>query len=912
MSFERPLLFALLPLAALWIGWLEWRLPGGGIRRSARFVVRMLLLGVLVAALAGPYAPDASVEVPRLAIAVDRASRLSQEAQAEAGALAARAEAAARRAGMATVRIGFTTRAAAPGAEPPPSSRSAAATGLAGARLALGDARTGGIYLLSDGRGDLRGMRAAVEELRSDGFQVTAGAVPARAPPYEPPPALGRIDVPEEARGPFVVRASVARLAPHDAGRLALFVDGARVAAVPVGGAAGLEVRFDEQELPPGLYEIGIALEVGDGDQVATVAHARRLLDVGAPPRVTVLLRDAGSAPWRRALAGQGLAVSEATPETLGGVLGTLDALPDLVVADAVSLVALPPAAAVMLADQVRAGLGLVVDAGADDQAWAALAAGPLADLLPVTPQPAPEPPPPPPPPPQSTPEPPIDPPEADDGPGLKAERRPEKAFPISLLLVIDRSPSMEGAKFEMALEGARRAAMALSPWDRIGVITFARDASVDVPFRSARAARTRLPMWLSAIRTGGETTNIVRALQVASQAFAAETSPILHLLLLTDGRQYPPGPIFGPVVKPMRRRGITITAVGIGSGASMRDLRDIVQWAAAGRVVPVANEAELPTILTEDTRRLARERKEKAEEVDARLHPEDQEPDPAEPEADAPPRPPETREPTADAPPPPPAEDAQSPPLPMRLVRRHEALAGLEQADLPRVGAPQRSVLRPEAALLLERESDQPVLAAARGGIGRVLAWTLPPKDAGMRDWPRTGALLAQIARSALAPRGSLGFLPTAAVTQGPDGAFLHVAWPAGTSSGRLEATWIGPGGRRVSLGTFTPDDSAGRALPEAPPDALCRIEMTVPGAPDLPNLSYAVPRPRPAVPQAGDVQSLERILDAPLDTPEAFVASLRSRRLPERLPRWPWFLWLALALLPLDVWLHRRSRPA
>ena len=113
---------------------------------------------------------------------------------------------------------------------------------------------------------------------------------------------------------------------------------------------------------------------------------------------------------------------------------------------------------------------------------------------------------------------------------------------------------------------------MALSPWDRVGVLTFATEARVDVPFRSARSAAS-LPIWLSSVQTGGHSTNIYRALQLASQTLAKEKSPILHLLLLTDGYQTPTGPIFGPVVKPMRLRGITITAIGLGTGANMREL---------------------------------------------------------------------------------------------------------------------------------------------------------------------------------------------------------------------------------------------------------------------------------------------------------------------------------------------------
>ena len=182
----------------------------------------------------------------------------------------------------------------------------------------------------------------------------------------------------------------------------------------------------------------------------------------------------------------------------------------------------------------------------------------------------------------------------------------------------------------------------------------------------------------------------------------AREASPIKHLLLLTDGYQTPSGPIFGPVVKPMRRRGITITAVGLGGGANMRELREIVQWAAAGMVVPVPDASQLPTILTEDTERVTMKRKDEAEKIEARLRKDDPPPETREPEPDEPPPPPVPPTEAEPAPQPETPEDGAgegaeevTAPLPLRIARNHEALAGLTTEDLTRVGAPRRSETR-------------------------------------------------------------------------------------------------------------------------------------------------------------------------------------------------------------------------
>ena len=75
MTLERPLVLAALPLLALWIGWLELRLPARPVRRWARFVCRLSILALLLAALGGVYEETAVPKAQRLVIARDRATR---------------------------------------------------------------------------------------------------------------------------------------------------------------------------------------------------------------------------------------------------------------------------------------------------------------------------------------------------------------------------------------------------------------------------------------------------------------------------------------------------------------------------------------------------------------------------------------------------------------------------------------------------------------------------------------------------------------------------------------------------------------------------------------------------------------------------------------------------------------------
>jgi hypothetical protein len=909
MSFDHPLVLWALPAVVVGVLLLERRLPAGAGRRLARAAARCAVLAAALLALAGPRGRGSVPRPRRLVLLRDAASRPGLEEGEALARLRDRVRDAAAAGGLAWQEVDFTTRAAAPGEDAPPASRgSSLAAGLAAAHLCFAPRESGGVYVLTDARGDLRGAAQAVASLRTDGLSVGGLAVPAHVPPAAPTARVLALDVPARVRGPFAVRARLA-LPPPGARRALLLVDGRQAQARDLPPSKeGASLRFDELDLEPGWHEVALELRAAAGSEGAGEAPrlVRRLVQVGAPPRVLRVRLPGSVSPWGGALRAQGLALEEVAPQELAARLGPGRALPDVVLADAAALAALSPEAAARLHGRVHDGLGLVLEAGGDAGAWAGLAEGPLADLLPLRPRPEPPPPPPAKPPAPQPPPADVDPPEKDEGPGLKAERRPEEALPITLLLVLDRSPSMDGAKLEMAKLGATLAARALSPWDRIGIITFADDVTVDVSPRSARAARS-LPMWLTSVQAGGEGTNIVGALKKASEVLATETSPILHLVLLTDGRQYPSGPLFGPVVRPMGQRGVTITAVGIGRGARLDQLRDIVQWAARGRIESAATPRDIPRLLTRDTEAVAERRRGKA--IDARLRDKRRHPEPRPPDRKAPTPPPRPAQPETH-----PAPDAGGPPassaLPLRQVRAHEALAGFAHGDWPSVGTPRRAQPVPGAAVLLERTDGAPVLAAGRAGLGRVLVWALPPRDPGALAWKGLGRLLAQTARSALPPEGALAWQPRARVRTTPDGARLEVLWPAGSEEGSVQARWVGPDGASRELGAFTPQDApGGRPLPPAPAGSRCRIQLRRADGTLLPPVSYlqaAAPHP---LARPGDSAALAEVLGAEPGPPEAFAEALPVRRRPVRPPRWAAFLWLAVVLLPLDVLLHRRS---
>jgi hypothetical protein len=485
------------------------------------------------------------------------------------------------------------------------------------------------------------------------------------------------------------------------------------------------------------------------------------------------------------------------------------------------------------------------------------------------------------------------------------AEKRPEEALPITLILVIDRSASMAGEKLELAVEGARRAAARLDAFDRVGVVTFADDVTLDVAPQSP-AELGNLGFRLIGLRAGGRT-DIHAALRALVPIFAAERSPIRHALLLTDGEQSVGMPIFGPVVQVLTRSGVTLTAVGLGAGHDERLLKQIVQF-SRGLYVPVDTAAELPTILTRDTTRIAEERSQRARAAAPRVgddrpaepRPPDPEPD-SEPEPEASPAPPDPEP----APPPPPRAER----LPLRRVRPHEATAGLDDAALPSVEPPRASKAAPDAVVLLVR-GDEPVLAARRTGLGRALAWLLPPDDAGARAWGDLGRVLVQGVRAVLAPEGSLPGGTPARVLAGPDGARLRVDALLGPEDA-VRGEWRGtlPDGTAATrpLGPF--GDGREEPLPDGAPGTVATVVLAdaATGA-AFPPLTYLVPGgAEPERP--GDAAALERTLGRPAADPARVAAAVEAAPSPQRTPLWPWFVLAAVLLLPFDVAAHRRS---
>lgn len=142
------------------------------------------------------------------------------------------------------------------------------------------------------------------------------------------------------------------------------------------------------------------------------------------------------------------------------------------------------------------------------------------------------------------------------------------------IVLVLDSSSSMSGAKLQAAVDAARRFVGLLSlPLDRAALVAYAGEAQVLSPLTGNP---DQLEAALLTLRTGSGT-RIDLGLQAAGDLLAArsDTQRRPAIVLLSDGRQSVIADLNG-LGRALRSRGIAIYAVAFGGDADVEQLRAI------------------------------------------------------------------------------------------------------------------------------------------------------------------------------------------------------------------------------------------------------------------------------------------------------------------------------------------------
>jgi Ca-activated chloride channel homolog len=129
-----------------------------------------------------------------------------------------------------------------------------------------------------------------------------------------------------------------------------------------------------------------------------------------------------------------------------------------------------------------------------------------------------------------------------------------------ALVLVIDRSGSMQGAKLTAAKEAAKAAVSNMNPNDYVAVVAFDSEAIVMV--RPQRAAdRVKINKDIDRLTAGGGT-NIFPGLKEAYEILQNLAAPKKHVILLSDGEAPTEG--ISDLIKTMRKDKQTISTVGV------------------------------------------------------------------------------------------------------------------------------------------------------------------------------------------------------------------------------------------------------------------------------------------------------------------------------------------------------------
>ncbi len=269
----------------------------------------------------------------------------------------------------------------------------------------------------------------------------------------------------------------------------------------------------------------------------------------------------------------------------------------------------------------------------------------------------------------------------------------------VAVVLVIDRSGSMQGPKLEAAKESARATAEVLSPNDYIAVVAFDSEAQIYVhPTRAQN--KMRISNDIARLQSGGGT-NIFPGLKDAFEILQGINAKVKHVILMTDGEA--PSDGIAELVQDMRASRITVSCVGV-QGAD-RNMLSMIADAGDGRLYMVEDIGSLPKIFMKETQEA-----QKSQLVEDVIH--------------------------------------------VRIAKRVEAIEGTNVESAPPLHGYVTTKPKPTAETILISDLGEPILARWRYGGGTAVAWTSDVKNRWSTEWIRWNGypkFWAQVIRSSM-----------------------------------------------------------------------------------------------------------------------------------------------------------------
>lgn len=275
-------------------------------------------------------------------------------------------------------------------------------------------------------------------------------------------------------------------------------------------------------------------------------------------------------------------------------------------------------------------------------------------------------------------------------------EKEKEKPS-LAMVLVLDKSGSMDGVPIALARQAAISAVELLGPRDRIGVVGFDESPYIVSEMRSA-AETDAINSSIQSMDAGGGT-DMYPAMVVAKEMLENTPAKIRHLICLSDGHTSPAD--YQSLVAAMNDSGITVSTVALGDAD--RHLLATIAELGRGRYYETNDPANVPQIFTKETMQASKSA------IKEDLYGTVQ---------------------TGD----------------------HRAMAGFTDADLPFTLGYVMTQQKPTAQLLLVTETGDPLLATTRFGLGSSLAYTsdLTERWGGeWLAWDGVGKFWGQVFRS-------------------------------------------------------------------------------------------------------------------------------------------------------------------
>ena len=279
----------------------------------------------------------------------------------------------------------------------------------------------------------------------------------------------------------------------------------------------------------------------------------------------------------------------------------------------------------------------------------------------------------------------------------LAPPRTPEGT---AVVLIIDKSSSMEGKKMELARLAAIGVVENLRPIDQVGVLIFDNSFQWSVPLRRAED-RTSIKRLISGITPDGGT-QIAPALTEAYRKILPSRAVYKHIVLLTDGISEEGDSM--TLSREALANHVTISTVGLGQDVNRAFLEKVAQL-AQGKAYFLNDPSGLEQIVLRDVKEHTG-----STAVEKDVHPE--------------------------------------------VVTKAEILDGVGIESAPPLRGYVRFTARPTAELILRADPEDPLLVRWQYGLGRAAVFTSDAKNrwaASWVTWPGFDKLWANIFRDLL-----------------------------------------------------------------------------------------------------------------------------------------------------------------